>query len=72
VTGMCVYNDVIITPFMRQRGWIAGTPADADVEPLLDDAEAPDSVEPPAPDTGDAPGEAADAEAPRPEPQTVT
>jgi len=23
VTGMCVYNDVIITPFMRQRGWIA-------------------------------------------------
>ena len=25
--GMSVYNDVIITPYMRQRGWIPGEAA---------------------------------------------
>ena len=24
---MSIYNDVIITPFMRERGWISGEPA---------------------------------------------
>ncbi|XP_043235270.1 solute carrier family 35 member F6-like isoform X1 [Amphibalanus amphitrite] len=35
--GMSVYNDVIITPFMRERGWIAADPEES--EPPKDDSQ---------------------------------